>query len=836
MVTTMTTTSETFSAMKKILLAALAAWALAGCQKTVSEPVKTLILTSEEPSTRTGWDGETIEWTAGDAISMAYSVDGSWVGPNLYPSDPVDKNSLTASFRVPGDFPTNLVGAHHFYAIYPAVAGTSFSDAPDVHTAVPQVQTPTATSFDPAADLMAATSTGDWRSLPASPIPMIWTRLTAHGDITLKNLPLAPGENVRDIVLLSQNGADLTGDVIIDLCNPEEFTTAGVPRVTVLADNLTVDASGNLRFWVSIFPVELTGLTVIVETDQSTYFKTYDGQTKTFKRNARNVLGINMADATKMANEQVYVKVTEAPTDWTGDYLIVYEGENILLDGDGSVSSHASVTIRDKKISYEEYKQHNIRIEKNDGAYTMRYGTYYLGLNSNKNALDFNTSVTSDNSRWTLAVSGGNTIATNKQYTSRSLMYNTSSHQFRCYTSGQQPVQFYRLTGAASGSQPGTPSVTTGGASSVTQTEATLSATYSGTPTYGGIEWGLSANDLSEDWQAAYVNNGAFSVKLDNLGDGITYYYRAYIAVLENGQYVYYYGDVRSFTTLTDGIVIGDSQPGWFEVPLMDIEKSGNYLVSASDPSLYYAWHICAGGEMAAGGIPARNFTVGFSAEHHCPVWVAAPLHSMFKGTGRHEAWGFDTKIPKSIQYSSTATGGGCNKGHMLGSADRNHSVATNQQVFVYSNIAPQLSAGFNTGGGGWNIVEDFVDKQYCADTLYAVIGCYFDTYTDGYGETASPKTISFGGRNDVSMPTMFYYALIRTKRGNSGKSLKDCTADEIKCAAFVRTHTNDHKGQAVTSRDLMSISDLERITGVTYFPNVPNAPKSSFSASDWGL
>ena len=123
-----------------------------------------------------------------------------------------------------------------------------------------------------------------------------------------------------------------------------------------------------------------------------------------------------------------------------------------------------------------------------------------------------------------------------------------------------------------------------------------------------------------------------------------------------------------------------------------------------------------------------------------------------------------------------------------------------------------------------------------CADTLYEVIGCYFDRYTDGYGVTQNPSVISYGGRNDVSMPTMFYYVLIRTKQGNSGKALKDCAASEIKCAAFVRTHSNSLKGQKVTSREMMSVADLERITGVTYFPNVPNAPKGTFEASDWGL
>ena len=81
----------------------------------------------------------------------------------------------------------------------------------------------------------------------------------------------------------------------------------------------------------------------------------------------------------------------------------------------------------------------------------------------------------------------------------------------------------------------------------------------------------------------------------------------------------------------------------------------------------------------------------------------------------------------------------------------------------------------------------------------------------------------------------MFYYILMRTKSGSSGKSLSQCKASEIKCAAFVRSH-NTAKGTSVSSQDLMSVSDLEKVTGFTYFPNVPHAPKSTYSASDWGL
>ena len=259
-------------------------------------------------------------------------------------------------------------------------------------------------------------------------------------------------------------------------------------------------------------------------------------------------------------------------------------------------------------------------------------------------------------------------------------------------------------------------------------------------------------------------------------------------------------------------------------------------MIDSNNKNLYYAHHMCAGGEKGPGGKQARNYTVCYSAEHHCPVWVAAPRHKMYSGSsGRNDSYKVDPSIPSNIQYNSKSTGGGCNKGHMLGSNERTSSVATNKQVFYYTNIAPQYSDTFNTGGGGWNTLEDWVDGQVCSDTLYVVIGTYFEKYTDRRGYTGSPATISFGGRNDVTRPSMFYYILLRTKKGNSGKALKDCTASEIKCAAFVRSHETPKK-VAVSEKDLMSVSDLEKLTGFTFFPNVPQAPKSSYNASDWGL
>ena len=255
-----------------------------------------------------------------------------------------------------------------------------------------------------------------------------------------------------------------------------------------------------------------------------------------------------------------------------------------------------------------------------------------------------------------------------------------------------------------------------------------------------------------------------------------------------------------------------------------------------SNSDYYYAYHLCPDLKTTRGD-KARNYTVCFSAEHHCPVWVAAPRHESYEGSAnRTNAYKADPDIPADIQYYSKSTGGGCNKGHMLGSAERTCTSSVNRQVFYYSNIAPQYSSGFNTGGGGWNILEDWIDTKVCADTTYLVIGTYFEKYTDRYGNSASPKKISFGGRSDVSCPTMFYIAVLRTKSGNTKKSVLECSADELMCAVFVRCHNNNLKGKAVSSKDMISVRELEQLTGFDYFPNVPNAPKDTYNPSDWGL
>ena len=414
-------------------------------------------------------------------------------------------------------------------------------------------------------------------------------------------------------------------------------------------------------------------------------------------------------------------------------------------------------------------------------------------------------------------------------------------------------------------SEPFACSVVESSVDDITATTATLSATIN-TSNYGAVErvGFMVARSGSDNYALHEAAIGRmFELTIEELKPSTTYHYRIYI--MADGETWLFDGE--KFKTLANGNNDPEPEPepdptpdpepepepdptpdpepeptptvgatyrvGWYELPIeVDANADGR---DDNNSTYYYAHHLCAGGERnAQNSGSARNYTVCFSSEHHCPVWVAAPRHKSYEsGASRTDAYAVDPQIPSNIQYSSKSTGGGCNKGHMLGSAERLSSTATNKQVFYYSNIAPQYSDTFNTGGGAWNNLEDHIDDLVCADTLYTVIGCYFDTYTDKYGNTGRPAKISFGGRSDVSRPTMFYYALLRTKSGSSGKCVKDCSASELKCAAFVICHEQD-KGHKPQVKDIISIEELERLTGFTYFENVPNAPKSTVNTSEW--
>ena len=257
---------------------------------------------------------------------------------------------------------------------------------------------------------------------------------------------------------------------------------------------------------------------------------------------------------------------------------------------------------------------------------------------------------------------------------------------------------------------------------------------------------------------------------------------------------------------------------GWAELPT---QKTSN--------DIYITSHLL--------GDNRRNYTVCYSREQRAPLWVAAPVHRTYKGdVKRVDNYDFDPTLPVNIQITLNRSYGDYTRGHMLGSGERTASREMNNQTFYVTNIAPQLREGFNERGGAWNNLEYFVDRQICADTLYVVTGAIYDDYTATDGTNIKARTtVNKNDNKRVGVPTAYYKALLRTKSGRTGKSVVECKASELKCAAFIIPHRSD-VGHKPTAEDMISIKELERLTGVNFFANVPNAPESKAEAKDWGL
>lgn len=371
-----------------------------------------------------------------------------------------------------------------------------------------------------------------------------------------------------------------------------------------------------------------------------------------------------------------------------------------------------------------------------------------------------------------------------------------------------------------------TPTVTTGSASAVEDTRATVSASFTNGDNLGVYEarivWGQSSTSLN---QTTYYNgalsgtSGSFDVVLDDLAPGTTYYYKAIVQIGTSD----YSGSVKSFSTV-GGQAAATGLPGWFELPR---QKDDNHDgIDDNNKDLYYSW------TMRADAPRIRNFSAGYSKSRRHPYWVAAPMHKCYKGSsGRNDSYRADPAI--SCEQSSKFDG--YTRGHMIGSSERTVSVATNKQVFFYSNIGAQMQSGFNTGGGAWNNLESYVDGYWCSDTLYQVVGCIFDTFTDKHGSRINAKSGTNGAGSTFQVPTAWYKVLLRTKKGNTGKRVDQCSANELQCVAFILPHKSD-KGHKPDRKDMYSVKEVEELTGLEFFVNVPNAPKDKFSASDWGL
>ena len=162
---------------------------------------------------------------------------------------------------------------------------------------------------------------------------------------------------------------------------------------------------------------------------------------------------------------QNYVKVTSAPADWSGDYLIVYEAGNVAFNGSlttlDAANNNVEVVINGDNIAATDATNAiKFTITKSETSYTIKSASgYYIGNTADSNKLysnkstKYNNTISLNNDGTVQIVGSGGSV----------LRYNANSgnYRFRYYKSSsytnQKAIALYKYTEEGAGEE--TPTV-----------------------------------------------------------------------------------------------------------------------------------------------------------------------------------------------------------------------------------------------------------------------------------------------------------------------------------------------------------------------------------------
>lgn len=247
-------------------------------------------------------------------------------------------------------------------------------------------------------------------------------------------------------------------------------------------------------------------------------------------------------------------------------------------------------------------------------------------------------------------------------------------------------------------------------------------------------------------------------------------------------------------------------QSGWMELPAVEDEEGRAFIYHTAEVD----------------GQQKRNYSMLYDAAGRIALWVAYPLCGDYIGSGRTDAWGYDPKIPD--EYEPLLNHGwperGFDRGHQIPSGSRNANTAMNRQTFYYTNMTAQVSR-FNQGL--WANLENRVRgfASVC-DTLYVVTGPIFDS-----GEPERWTEDNVG--NPVAVPDGYFKAVLSYNISTS----------TYYSVAFVYDN-EEYSRSNPTASDMCSVSEVEAITGFTFFNNLPQSVarsvKNQCEPERWGL
>jgi endonuclease G len=208
-------------------------------------------------------------------------------------------------------------------------------------------------------------------------------------------------------------------------------------------------------------------------------------------------------------------------------------------------------------------------------------------------------------------------------------------------------------------------------------------------------------------------------------------------------------------------------------------------------------------------------YTLSYREDHELPEWVAYDMSTKelnAPNLGRYNRFNPDPKVTTKSASHGDYSGSGYTRGHMAPAGDMAFDAIAMQESFYMSNMCPQVREYNN---GVWKELEENVrDWAYKAGTLIIVTGPVLSNPIKRIGRQSTKITV----------PSSFY------------KVLYDAKND--KAIGFVIPHK---RSEERLESYMMSIDEVERITGLDFFANLfsnneEHRIESVFDGSLWNV
>ena len=512
--------------MKKLfILLSAAAVMLASCAQeadyTPSENTFTVQVEVTDNTTKTYTEGDKIYWhETGEQLNIIYFADESTTRRQSATHEDYklenNKISFTADFSK-----TDGAEKYTFGAFYPYAYKSTTSS---INLTVPQEQTPTATSYDPAADILVSAQPVVTEGLP-NKISFQFSRMVALVNMTVTGI--TAGEKIEKITVSSSAKPAGTLTVKVHEANTVENAVWYNNYEDITLNMGGRVATGNDDVWFVTVPTDLSGkdLTIKVSTDKNDYIKTIDltGKTLTFER--ANIARFTVKDLSIAEKPKTYKLLTDVAELNAGDKVII-STKNVATSNTKLLSTTAYDATKISLVSYVVIND-NVEIEENaipaDAAiFTLEAGStpgtfafknesqgYLYGTYDSVNwssALSYNSSKV-DGTSWTVElISNGAKMSTCYDGTNVRYLNNYDNYKFNFANSRGTSYNYYIFYMDGEGSDnPSQPEVTPLATPSVTATASGNAVTASWAAVEGAADYTVTFNGATQTVSATTV-------------------------------------------------------------------------------------------------------------------------------------------------------------------------------------------------------------------------------------------------------------------------------------------------------------------------------------------